>query len=217
MTIFVSPRSNAAAFVEGPSLIGWLKSIFGATEPAPEPLPQLEMLRDHLDNLPDITVPEGYALRTFEPGDEQAWCDIMEGNVGENWSIEKFREKMSSDERFSPDGLYFATFEGLPVASACAWRPKIDEKIVGDVHMVGALAAHRGKGLGHLVNAAVLHKLKEQGYQKAHLKTDDWRLAAINSYLKAGFEPMNTHISHAERWDVILDKIAAFEQDRVAD
>lgn len=195
-------------------MFSWLKNIFGASEPVPEPLPQLEMLRDHLEDLPGISVPGGYVLRTFQDGDEQAWCDIMEGNVGQNWSVDKFREKMSSDPRFTADGLYFVTHDGTPVASACAWRPSIDEKVVGDVHMVGAYENHRGKGLGHLINSAVLHKLKDQGFQKAHLKTDDWRLAAINSYLKAGFEPLNTHISHAERWDIILEKIEAFEKSR---
>lgn len=193
-------------------MVSWLKSLFGRDEPVEEPLPQLEMLRDHLDDLPEVVVPDGYALRTYEEGDDQAWCDIMEGNVGQNWTPEKFVEKMSSDPRFSPDGLFFITHDGTPVASACAWRPTIEETIVGDVHMVGAFESHRGRGLGHAINAAVLHKLKEQGFQKAHLKTDDWRLPAINSYLKAGFEPLNTHISHAERWDVILGKIEAFER-----
>ncbi|HAA75449.1 TPA: hypothetical protein DCE37_10040 [Candidatus Latescibacteria bacterium] len=172
------------------------------------------MLRDHLDELPEIRVPDGYELRSYQPGDDQAWCDIMEGNVGRNWTIELFGQKMSSDPRFSSDALFFATHEGSPVASACAWRPSPEEKIVGDVHMVGALDDHRGNGLGHLVNSAVLHKLKEQGFQKAHLKTDDWRLAAINSYLKAGFEPLNTHISHAERWDLIYEKISEYEKNR---
>ena len=193
-------------------MISWLKSVFGAKAPPVEPLPQLEMLRGHLDDLPPVTIPEGYGLRTYQQGDATAWCGIMEGNVGRNWNEEVFAEKMASDPRFSDDALFFATYEGRPVASACAWRPTVDERVVGDVHMVSALDEHRGKGLGSLVNAAVLAKLKEQGFTKAHLKTDDWRLAAINSYVKAGFEPLNTHISHAERWDVILEQIAEYER-----
>jgi hypothetical protein len=169
------------------------------------------MLRDHLDELLTKVVPEGYALRCYQEGDALAWCEIMEGNVGRNWTEEKFHEQMASDPRFHAEGLFFATYNNQPVASACAWRMAIEEKIIGSVHMVGALSDHRGVGLGHLVNAAVLLKLKEQGFGKAHLKTDDWRLAAINSYLKAGFQPLNTHISHAERWEVVLKNIAAYE------
>ena len=193
-------------------MISWLKSVFGAKTPPEEPLPQLEMLLDHFDDLPPITIPEGYSLRTYREGDTLAWCEIMEGNVGRNWNEELFAEKMSSDPRFSDDSLFFATYEDHPVASACAWRPDPEEQVIGDVHMVSALSEHRGKGLGSLVNAAVLTRLKEQGFTKAHLKTDDWRLPAINSYLKAGFEPLNTHISHAERWEVILEQIAEYER-----
>ncbi len=194
-------------------MLKWMKSILSRIEPVEEPLPQLEMLRDNLEDLPEIIIPEGYVLRTYESGDDQAWCDIMEGNVGTNWTTSKFVEKMSSDPRFSADGLFFATFEDRPVASACAWRPSLDEKVIGDVHMVGALEDHRGRGLGHLVNSAVLARLKEQGFQKAHLKTDDWRIPAINSYLKASFEPLNTHISHAERWETILEKIEEHKRE----
>jgi GNAT superfamily N-acetyltransferase len=210
VSIFVSPdeKPNGRILV-----FAWLKLIFGHKDTtAEEPLPQLEMLRDHMDDLPEVAVPMDYEMRTFQSGDEQAWCDIMEGNVGRNWTTELFAERMSSDPRFSADGLFFATYEGRPVASACAWRASVEEEVVGNVHMVGAFGEHRGKGLGHLVNAAVLNKLKKQGFQKAHLKTDDWRLPAINSYLKAGFDPLNTHISHAERWDIILERIAEYEK-----
>ncbi len=193
-------------------MISWLKSVFGAKAPPEEPLPQLEMLRDHMDDLPPITIPEGYLLRTYREGDAHAWCEIMEGNVGRHWTEALFAEKISSDPRFRDDGLFFATYEDRPVASACAWWPDLEEQVIGDVHMVSALDEHRGKGLGSLVNAAVLAKLKEQGFTRAHLKTDDWRLPAINSYIKAGFDPLNTHISHAERWDVILEQIAVYER-----
>ena len=190
-------------------MTGWLKSLF--TEKSPpidEPLPQLEMLRDHLDDLPPIVIPDGYELRTYREGDEQAWCNIMEGNIAQNWTRERCRLRLIDDPRFDAHNLFFALHQGQPVASACAWKTTVDADIVGEIHMVAALESHRGKGLGNLVNAAVLHRLKDLGFQKSHLKTDDHRLAAINSYLKAGFEPLNTHISHAERWEAIIDRLA---------
>ena len=187
-------------------MIDWLKGLF-SEPPVDEPLPQLDMLRDHVDDLPPIVVPDGYELRSYVEGDEQAWCDIMEGNVGRNWTRERCRMKLIDDPRFERDNLFFAVKNDRPVASACAWKTTVEETVIGEVHMVAALESHRGKGLGHLVNAAVLHRLKDLGFQKIHLKTDDYRLAAINSYLKAGFDPLNTHISHAERWEAILDRL----------
>ncbi len=175
--------------------------------PADPPLPQLEMDRDNLDNLPEVAVPPGYELRTYRPGDEAAWCDIMEGNVGRNWTVEICRTKLTEAPRFQPENLIFITHRGRPVASACAWWKSPEDRIVGEVHMVAALEAHRGKGLGHLLNAAVLKRLKALGFQKAHLKTDDWRLAAVKSYLTANFHPLHTHSSHPERWKAVFNKL----------
>ena len=174
--------------------------------------PQLEMLRHNLDELPEIDIPDGYGLRTYLPGDEDAWCKIMEGNVGKEWTPEKCREKLTGDPRFNAKSLFFATSGEEPVASACAWTRLPDEQVIGEVHMVAALQDHRGKRLGHLVNTAVLHRLKELGFQKAHLLSDDWRIPAIKSYLTAGFQPLNTHESHPFRWEKIYDQLGLSTQ-----
>ena len=182
----------------------WIKKLFA---PPVERLPQLEMFRDHLCDLPEIETVSAYAVRTYCPGDEAAWCRIMEGNVGTNWTVQKCRENLIWDSRFQAENLFFITHKGEPIASACAWRANDQSPAIGEVHMVAVLSEHRGKGLGHLLNALVLHRLKALGYQKAHLKTDDWRLAAIKTYLTAGFQPLNTHESHPKRWEAIVAKL----------
>ncbi|MBT3603196.1 MAG: GNAT family N-acetyltransferase [Candidatus Latescibacteria bacterium] len=189
-------------------MFNWLKSLFvSPASTSPNPHPQLEMIRDHLDALPDIHIPEGYAVRTYQPGDEPAWCRIMEGHVGENWTVEKCRDRLTQNERFKPENLFFIIHQGRPVASTCAWTSDKVSPEIGLVHMVAAQPEHRGKGLGHLLNALVLHRLKELGHQKAYLLTDDWRLAAIKSYLSSDFRPLNTHESHPERWDQIFEEL----------
>ena len=185
-------------------MFAWFKSLF---RKPPQSLPQLKMRRDNLDNLPEIMVPEGYVVRTYQPGDEAAWCDIMEGNVSSNWTVEKCREKMIEDPRFQPDNLFFITHNDQPVASACAWSDDPENKIIGVVHMVAALESHRGHGLGTLLNAVVLNRLKELGYQQVTLNTDDWRLPAVKSYLTAGFRPEPIHESHPQRWENILEQL----------
>lgn len=181
-------------------------SYMNAKSPPPPP-PQLEMLRDTLQDLPEIRIPEGYGLRTYRSGDEAEWCAIMEGNVGQDWTPETCREKLIDDPRFHPESLFFATIDSRLVGSACAWSRDLTERIVGEVHMVAVLEDQRGKGLGHLVNAAVLHRLRGLGYRQAHLLTDDWRVPAIKSYLTAGFRPLHTHDSHAKRWSDVLARL----------
>jgi ribosomal protein S18 acetylase RimI-like enzyme len=70
---------------------------------------------------------------------------------------------------------------------------------MGNVHMVCALPAHRGRGLGRLVTLAVLRYLHRRGYRSADLTTDDFRLAAIKSYLGLGLVPI--YLTDAERLD----------------
>ena len=173
--------------------------------------PQLEMVRLNLEDLPEIVVPEGYALRTYLPGDEIAWCRIMEGNVGRNWTEEKWKTLILQDARFDPENLFLATHRGEPVASGCAWRLGTGDPEVGVFHMIATLEAHRGKGLGHLLNAAILHRLRTLRFQRARLSTDDFRIPAIKGYLKAGFVPFYTHRNHRRRWKRILRQLGISE------
>lgn len=190
--------------------------------PADEPLlapkrRQLRMLRPRLDDLPALEVPRGYGLRTYRPGDESAWAQIMEstGGVGKEWTVERVRARMVEREQFEPAGMFFATSDaeaGRPVASASAWRAAPDERETGNVHMVCALESHRGRGLGRLVTLAVLHRLRERGFRCADLTTDDWRLAAIKSYLSLGFVPIYLPDPegldpHEPRWSAVFSAL----------
>jgi mycothiol synthase len=178
---------------------------------------QLRMVRPHLDDLPALLIPAGYGLRTFEPGDERAWADIMEASsgLGREWTIEKVRERMVEREQFEPGGLFFATCDadgGRPVASATAWRKDVTERVMGTVHMVCALDDHRGKGLGRLVSLAVLHHLQKRGFRTADLSTDDFRVPAIRSYLGLGFVPVyltdDARVDdHEARWSAIFSHL----------
>ena len=167
---------------------------------------QLHMVHRNLGRLPDIKITEGYELRTYQAGDEQVWADIMNTGIGE-WTAEKCRENLTSKPQFLPDGLFFVTFQGKPVGSACCWRRSADEWKVGWLHMVCVLPEHRSKQLGHILNLAVLHYFRNRGFKEVWLSTDDFRIAAIKSYVRIGFEPNIFDQSHAERWKAVLQQI----------
>jgi mycothiol synthase len=167
---------------------------------------QLRMVRGNPDGLPELVIPDGYGLRTYLPGDEAAWAAIMNTGIGE-WTADSCIEKLTSQPQFLPEGLFFATFEDLPVGSACAWRASADEERSGYLHMVCVLPEHRGKQLGYLVTLAVLRFFRDHGFAEVVLTTDDWRIAAIKAYLRLGFEPCYPDDSHRERWRLIMEKI----------
>ena len=166
---------------------------------------QLRMVRRSLDDLPELEIPDGCELRAYQPGDEAAWAEIMNTGIGD-WTPEKCRESLTSQPQFLPDGLFFVTFKGKPVGSACAWRKSPDEWTSGCLHMVCVMPEHRGKQLGYLLMLAVLRYFRDRGFREVWLDTDDWRIPAIRTYLRLGFEPFCLDESHRERWRIVLGR-----------
>ncbi len=77
----------------------------------------------------------------------------------------------------------------------------------GYVHMVKAKADQQGKGIGHAMARYALRVFAERGVQKVVLTTDDFRLAAIKTYLDAGFLPViyeDPESDMEKRWAVVL-------------
>jgi mycothiol synthase len=165
------------------------------------------MRRPHLENLPEVMMPDGYALRTYLPGDEAAWGRIMDTGIGKDWTVEKVRQELTGKPQFESDGLFFATYQGEPVGSACAWRATMEETHVGIVHMVCVLPEHRGHRLGYLLTLRVLHWFRERGFAEAVLSTDDWRLSAVKAYLDLDFEPIYVDEEHYPRWQAVGEKL----------
>lgn len=169
---------------------------------------QLRMDCIDLSFLPNLHMPDGYTLRTYQPGDEAAWASIMNTGIGE-WTAELCRKELTSKPQFLSDGLFFAISDGVPIGSACAWRMTENDVKDGCLHMVCVLPEHRGNRLGYLLTLAVMHYFRDNGYEKISLTTDDWRIAAIKTYLRLGFKPYYYDDSHIKRWNAIFEKINA--------
>jgi len=147
------------------------------------------MMREDLEDLEPILLPEGYELKTFAWGDEEKWVELMRSIFPESdWTVEKFKETFASQPQFDPDGLFFIIKEGEYVATALGWFDEPAKGDIGRVHWVGVKEEHRGKGLGRAVVLAVLHYLKENGSQKVILDTQEYRKPAIRLYESLGFK-----------------------------
>ena len=78
----------------------------------------------------------------------------------------------------------------------------------GLIHMVGAKPEFRGLGLGNLMCKLALWVLKKEGMETSLLRTDDWRIPAIKTYLKIGFTPdIESEEDFPARWDKIFEII----------
>ena len=88
----------------------------------------------------------------------------------------------------------------------------------GYVHMVKALESERGKGLGHSMARYALRIFAERGVERAVLTTDDFRIAAIKTYLDAGFRPVIMEDPASDmnsRWDAVLAKLGYTNVQRI--
>lgn len=169
--------------------------------------PQLRMLRPGLNDLPALALPEGFAVRSYQPGDWAHWERILAGSFGGDPTRFSFDRMMRRDAAFRPERVLFVTAGGTPVATASAWRSPGLMAGAGTVHYVGVLPEFQGKRLGYWVTLAVLHRLAAEGFVRATLTTDDFRLPAIKTYLRLGFEPVLVHENQRERWPKVFAEL----------
>jgi len=166
--------------------------------------PQLWMVRPDLDGLPPLDLPEGCELATYGPGSDDDWGRIITASFGQEHFFEK---TMASDAEFRPERVFFVMHGGEAVATASAWYDPSIMADAGTLHYVGALPGHQGKKLGYWVSLAALHRMVEEGRSRARLQTDDWRLAAIKTYLNLGFGPFLIHENQRARWASVFEKL----------
>ena len=150
------------------------------------------------------TPPAGYGLRTFRPGDEDAWLALLRSGEFGAWDRTRLDLMLRHPHvRVPHDGIFFATVGDRPVGTASTYLHPVDGGILPELGWVVVEPGHRGHGLGALVCRAVLAYVGRLGYDHAYLLTEDFRLPAITTYLRLGFEPALTDPSHPARWAAI--------------
>jgi mycothiol synthase len=148
-------------------------------------------------------LPPEYALRPAHRGDDQRFCALLAAAGWPDWTEERLRAWLP---RIPPQCWLLVTQHGTDniVATAMgledptSWHPR-----GGEVGWVACHPAHRGRGLGAVVTAAVTRRLRELGYAQIHLFTEDERLPALRMYLRLGFVPYLDLPDMRERWQAV--------------
>ena len=163
--------------------------------------PQLRMGFRAFETLARPEPPAGYALRSFRPGDEDAWLDILrEGDFGE-WTRDRLDRLLAGARAPLPaDGIFFLTAADRPIATACAFLFEERGEQISELGWVAAHPAHRGQGLARVVCLAVLNYARGRGHRYTFLLTEYYRPAAIKTYLRLGFEPEMPDERHVAVW-----------------
>ncbi|MBW7881827.1 MAG: GNAT family N-acetyltransferase [Caldilineaceae bacterium] len=170
---------------------------------------QLEMVWPArlLNTPPVVKLPEGYALRTYRPGDEARFYRVMKLAGWPEWDNETLQPWLA---RILPAGWFMAIHvaSGDIVATAMALHSHAElHPFGGELGWVSGDPAHAGKGLGLAVCAAVTARFIAAGYDNIHLYTEDWRLAALKTYLKLGYVPFLCAPDMVKRWQNICRQL----------
>lgn len=168
---------------------------------------QLMMLRPAAPVTPR-PLPAGYAFVPF--GGTQAeisdWLTVCAAGLLPNTDAHWFEDSIRNypDLDSARDLSFVTDAGGARIATSAAVRHADG---TGYIHMVGALPACRGKGIGHAMLAHALEELQARACPVVTLTTDDHRLAAIKTYLDAGFRPVLRYDPDSDmraRWDAVI-------------
>ncbi len=152
---------------------------------------------------PSIELPRGYALRTFEWGDQPRFYEVMALAGWPEWDDERLQPWL---ERILPNGWFMAVHEEsdqIVTTAMCLHDHTALQPFGGELGWLAGDPAHAGKGLGRVVTAAVTRRFMEAGYTNIHLYTEDFRYAALHTYLTTGYEPFLYLPDMAERWRAV--------------
>jgi mycothiol synthase len=155
----------------------------------------------------EFPLPPGYLLRTWQPGDNQPYIDLMHRSGFTDWGDERLEQ---THKLSLPYGIFFIVHQTTDklVATACSQHNPIDlHPGGGELGWVAADPAHRGKKLGYYVCAAALKRFLRAGFQDIFLRTDDFRLAAIKTYLNLGFRPFLHTPDMSTRWQKLCSQL----------
>ncbi|MBQ3086366.1 MAG: GNAT family N-acetyltransferase [Clostridia bacterium] len=167
---------------------------------------QLKMYRFLNAPYKDEPLPEGYTISAYETeADKMAWVECCKnGLVADDATAATFDDCIADDDDIILErDCLFLNYNGERVGTLSAiYRPGEN---IGNFHMVGIRTDFRGKGLGKYLNAYAAKKMDAHGAKWSYLTTDEWRVAAVKSYISAGFRPVFYDENMPERWEIMLD------------
>lgn len=179
---------------------------------------QLRMIYDATDGrLPELRIPAGFRLRCIEDS-EVARYSALRVSVG--FSAWDLPQLLSFRKKVLPKGLFLIEERASGLFAASATAETTDIAALPELGVIGWVMTHpdfQGRHLGRAVSVAAMHRLYEAGYRTFSLLTDDFRIAALKTYLALGWKPWLYEQDMEERWRKIaagfardFDRLAAY-------
>lgn len=168
----------------------------------------LKMKRNHLHNIPEFSLPEGFNMRFFKNGEEHLWARVetaVDEFSTEAAALEHFdREFGQFCDEMEKRCIFLETIGGDVIGTTTAWYGKLEgeDKVSGRIHWVGIIPEYQGKKLSKPLLAKAMQVLAEY-HDSAYLTSQTTSYQAVNMYLNFGFEPYVTNETDVEAWTLL--------------
>lgn len=161
------------------------------------------LVREHWDHLAEYSLPPGWAIRWFEPGDETVWGRIQ--TAADHFNAitpDLFTRQFGNDQAMlARRQCYLLETGGAAIGTGTAWfNDNFQGKPYGRVHWVALLPEFQGLGLAKPLMTMLCGRLRELGHERAYLTTSTSRIPAIKLYRHFGFVPFIRSAYEADIW-----------------
>ena len=165
---------------------------------------QLQMIRGS-DTVPQIkTHKPGYLIRQGCHQDRRSFDQSFQTAFKKPSPFDKMMINQL------PSGFWVAEHRptGSVVASATAGIFPLAQHPIGhSLYWAFCHNSHRGTGIGQATIAAATEILADCTANYSYLSTDDFRLPAIDIYLKLGWKPLLFDAMQAQRWSNVFSNL----------
>jgi mycothiol synthase len=143
------------------------------------------------EGMPAADPPNGFTIRSFQPGDAPALAEIQNAAFTGSWGFSpntaeeiEYRSSMSNT---SYPGILFL-LNGEKVAGYCwTFLAPANGKTRGIIGMIGVAPDYRGRGVSKPILLAGMEYLRSVGVEDIALHVDGENTPAIRLYLSVGF------------------------------
>ncbi|MCL2057806.1 MAG: GNAT family N-acetyltransferase [Oscillospiraceae bacterium] len=164
---------------------------------------QLRMLKQYMADIPGPNVQSGLVLRVIRQDEKGKWEELCSKAFN---AAQSYQSIIVEKTGYVEDGVFVIADGDRLVATGTAICDHAHPEGFGYVHMIAADSDYAGRKLGFEITAAVLRRLRDDGFATAELTTDDFRLPAIKVYRSLGFIPdLTVDGTMRGRWEAIYE------------
>ena len=141
----------------------------------------------------EVKLPEGYSIRTYQPGDEDAWAALHVA-TGDFASVQEATAYfLNTYARDFSRALFAVAPDGSVIGTVTAWTDPRGDATIRSLHWLAVAEDHQRKGIGKaLCKTALKLMRREDNAAPVYLHTQPWSWKAVLLYASLGFKLQRT-------------------------